>query len=163
MNYAVASDKMNQIGDSKRNYYRLQFNYQALPWLKLQSRIEITKRQAPTTEKESGYLIYQGFQVTPSKKSWNISFRYSLFDTDSYDSRLYVFEQDVPYSFSVPAFSGQGSRFYVLLSSTLSRNISLILRYSQTWYSDRTVISSGPDEINGNKKSDVKVVFRVSF
>jgi len=163
MNYALATDKMNQIGESKRNYYRLQFNYQALPWLKLQSRIEITKRQAPLTGKESGYLIYQGFQVVPPKKTWNVSFRYSLFDTDSYDIRLYVFEQDVPYSFSVPAFSGQGSRFYILLNSNLSRNISLILRFSQTWYSDRDLISSGPDEINGNKKSDVKVVLRISL
>lgn len=163
MNYALATDKMNQIGESKRNYYRLQFNYLALPWLKMQSRIEITKRQAPLTDKESGYIIYQGFQVTPPKKSWNISFRYSLFDTDSYDTRLYVFEQDVPYSFSVPAFSGQGSRFYMLLNSNLSRNISLILRFSQTWYSDRNVISSGPDEIEGNKKSDVKTVLRLSF
>ena len=163
MNYTLATDKMNQIGESKRNYYRLQFNYQALPWLKLQSRIEITKRSVPLTEKESGYLIYQGFQVTPLKKNWNISFRYSLFDTDSYDSRLYVFEQDVPYSFSVPAFSGQGSRFYIVYNATLSRSISLILRYSQTWYSDRTVISSGPDEIDGNKKSDFKAVIRLSF
>jgi hypothetical protein len=86
-----------------------------------------------------------------------------LFDTDSYDTRLYAFEQDVPYSFSVPGFSGKGSRFYVLLNSDLTKDISLILRYSQTWYSDRNVISSGPDEINGNKKSDVKVVLRLSL
>ena len=163
MNYALATDKMNQIGESNRYYYRLQFNYQAMPWLKLQSRIEITKRKVPLKEKESGYLIYQGFQVKPIKQDWSISLRYSLFDTDSYDTRLYAFEQDVPYSFSVPAFSGKGSRFYILLNSNLSRDISLVLRFSQTWYSDRFVISSGPDEISGNKKSDVKVVLRLSF
>lgn len=163
MNYAPAGDKMNQIGESNRNYYRLQFNYQAMPWLKLQSRIEITKRRAPLKEKESGYLIYQGFQINPIEKNWSLSFRYSLFDTDSYDTRLYAFEQDVPYSFSVPAFSGQGSRFYMILNSSLTKNISLILRFSQTWYSDRNIISSGPDEINGNKKSDVKAVLRLSL
>jgi len=163
MNYALATDKMNQIGESNRNYYRLQFNYQAMPWLKLQSRIEITKRQAPLTDKESGYLIYQGFQIKPLTNDFSLSFRYSLFDTDSYDTRLYTFEQDVPYSFSVPSFSGKGSRFYMLLNTSLTKNISLILRFSQTWYSDRNVISSGPDEINGNKKSDVKAVLRLSL
>jgi hypothetical protein len=163
MNYALFTDKMNQLGESNRNYYRLQFNYQAMPWLKLQSRIEITKREAPLKDKESGYLIYQGFQFLPMKQPWSLSFRYLLFDTDSYDTRLYAFEQDVPYSFSVPGFSGKGSRFYVLLNSDLTKDISLILRYSQTWYSDRNVISSGPDEINGNKKSDVKVVLRLSL
>ena len=86
-----------------------------------------------------------------------------MFDTDSYDTRLYVFEQDVPYSFSVPAFSGKGSRFYMMLNSNLTKNISLIIRFAQTWYSDRNVISSGPDEIKGNKKSDLKAVLRLSL
>jgi hypothetical protein len=163
LNYSVSGDKMNKIGESNRDYYRLQLNYQAMPWLKLQSRIEITKREAPETNNESGYIIYQGFQVKPIKQDWSLGFRYSLFDTDSYDTRLYTFEQDVPYSFSVPAFSGKGSRFYVLLNANLARNISVILRFAQTWYSDRNVISSGPDEIAGNKKSDVKAVLKLSF
>ena len=93
----------------------------------------------------------------------SVSFRYLLFDTDSYDTRLYTFEQDVPYSFSIPAFSGKGSRFYILFSSNISRNLAVILRYSQTWYSDRKVISSGNDEIIGNKKSDFKAVVKLSF
>lgn len=163
MNYALTTDRSNQISESKRSYYRLQLNYQALPWLKLQSRIEITKRQAPLKNKESGYLMYQGFQVNPLNTNMSLSFRYSLFDTDSYDTRLYAFEQDVPYSFSVPAFSGKGSRFYVLINSKLAKNLSLILRFSQTWYSDRSVISSGLDEITGNKKSDIKAVLQLSL
>ncbi len=163
MNYAFGSEKLNQVGESGREYYRLQLNYLALPWLKLQSRIEITKYQAPEKVQETGYLIYQGFQVKPPEKEWSVSFRYLLFDTDSYDTRLYAYEQDVPFSFSVPPFSGKGSRFYLLLSSKLYKDISLMLRFSQTWYSDRNVISSGLDEINGNKKSDIKVVFQVSF
>jgi hypothetical protein len=163
MNYSLSTDKMNQIGESNRKYYRLQFNYQAMSWLKLQSRIEITKRESPSTNTETGYLIYQGFQIRPTKDNYSLSFRYVLFDTDSYDTRLYTFEQDVPYSFSVPAFSGKGSRFYLLLNSNLTRNISVILRFAQTWYSDRDVISSGNDEIDGNKKTDVKAVLRISF
>jgi hypothetical protein len=163
MNYSLSTDKMNQIGESNRSYYRLQFNYQAISWLKLQSRIEITKRESPSTDKETGYLIYQGFQIRPTKDNYSVSFRYVLFDTDSYDTRLYTFEQDVPYSFSVPAFSGKGSRFYLLLNSNLTRNISVILRFAQTWYSDRDVISSANDEIDGNKKTDVKAVLRFSF
>lgn len=163
MNYSLLTEKANQIGESERNYYRLQFNYEALPWLRLQSRVEFTQREAPQKNKEVGYLMYQGFQIKSLKRDMNVSFRYLLFDTDSYDTRLYAFEQDVPYSFSIPGFSGQGSRFYVLLNSKFSRNFSVILRFAQTWYSDRSVVSSGLDEIDGNKKSDVKVVLKLSF
>ncbi len=163
MNYAFANDKTNSIGESARQYYRFQFNYQAISWLKLHSRVEFTQRNSPNLNKETGYLIYQGFQIKPLKKAWALSFRYSLFDTDSYDTRLYTFEQDVPYSFSVPAFSGKGSRFYILLNTSLTNTLSLILRFSQTYYSDRDVISSGLDEITGNRKSDAKAVVRFSF
>lgn len=163
MNYSLNDEKMNQLGDSKRDYYRLQLNYQALSWLKFQGRIEITKRNAPDKNLETGYLMYQGFQIKPVNKDLSVSFRYLLFDTDSYDTRLYAFEQDVPFSFSVPAFSGKGSRFYCMFSSAITRHISVILRFAQTFYSDRNVISSGPDEISGNKKSDIKAVMKISF
>jgi hypothetical protein len=163
LNYTLASDKTNKIGESNRDYFRIQLNYQALPWLKLQSRIEITNRKAPLTGKETGYIIYQGFQIKPVEKVWSLNFRYLMFDTDSYDTRLYTYEQDVPNSFSVPSFSGNGSRFYILLNTKLNRNLSFILRYAQTWYSERDVISSGLDEISGNKKSDAKAVLRLSF
>jgi hypothetical protein len=163
LNYALPSDKSNNIGESAREYYRFQFNYQAMPWLKLQSRVEFTQRGTPNLEKETGYLIYQGFQIRPIKKPWTVSFRYSLFDTDSYDTRLYAFEQDVPYSFSVPSFSGNGSRFYLLFNTNISRSLSLMLRFAQTWYSDKDMVGSGLEVINGNKKSDIKAVLRISF
>ncbi|MFZ4546661.1 MAG: hypothetical protein ACOYN4_04470 [Bacteroidales bacterium] len=63
----------------------------------------------------------------------------------------------------VPLTKTGGSRFYVLFNTNLTNRFSLILRFSQTWYSDRAVISSGLDEISGNKKSDVKAVVRFSF
>lgn len=163
MNYSLDGEKMNKIGESVRNYFRIQFNYQAMPWLKLQSRIEIVKRQSPDKAGETGYIIFQGIQVKPLEKDWSVSLRYDLFETDSYDTRLYTYEQDVPYSFSVPSFSGKGSRFYMYYTTSLTKKIAVILRFAQTWYSDRNVISSGLDEISGNKKSDVKAVIRISF
>lgn len=163
LNYSLEAEKMNKAGESQRDYYRVQLNYQALPWLKLQSRIEITKREASLINRESGYLIYQGFQIKPLEKEWSVNFRYVLFDTDSYDTRLYTYENDVPYSFSVPSFSGKGSRFYFMYNTKISRNLSVILRFAQTWYSDRMLISSGLDEIHGNRKSDVKAVIKFSF
>lgn len=163
LNYSLEAEKMYKAGESQRDYYRVQLNYQALPWLKLQSRIEITKREASLINQESGYLIYQGFQIKPPEKEWSVNFRYVLFDTDSYDTRLYTYENDVPYSFSVPSFSGKGSRFYFMYNTKISRNLSVILRFAQTWYSDRMLISSGLDEIHGNRKSDVKAVIKFSF
>ena len=163
MNYALAGEKINAISGIKRQYFRVQLNYQALPWLRLQSRIEAIQRNALGNSTEHGYLIYQGFQIKPVEKEWTLNFRYALFDTDSYDTRLYTYENDVPYSFSVPAFSGNGSRFYAIYNTRINRSLSLILRFSRTWYSDRNVISSGLDQINSDQKSDFKAVLRFKF
>lgn len=40
--------------------------------------------------------------------------RSCIFSTDSWDSRIYAYENDLLYSFSVPALSGMGSRNYVM-------------------------------------------------
>lgn len=163
INTTTESQNTNIIKETTRDYFRLQLNYQALQWLKLQSRVELTYRIQASNEDEKGYMIYQGFQIKPESKKWTLNCRYSLFDTDSYDTRLYAYENDVPYAFSVPAFSGKGSRFYIFYTTELNERITLMLRYGSTWYSDRTIIGSGLDEIEGNRKSDVKAVLRLKL
>lgn len=161
VNIAVSGEKMNEIGEALRDYYRVQLVYQALPWLRLQSRVELSIRNATGKNTEHGYLIYQNFQVKPPEKGWTLNLRYALFDTDSYNARIYTYENDVPLSFSIPAFSGKGSRFYCIVNTKVNDRVTLILRFSQTWYSDRNVISSGFDQIDSNKKSDFKAVLRL--
>lgn len=161
-NFSQADQNLNSIGDATRNYYRVQVNYQVLPWMKIQSRIEIVHRNAGGVY-EKGYLIYQGFQFKPVEGKWVIYSRYALFDTDSYESRLYAYENDVPYAFSIPAFSGNGSRFYVQAGYTFNRNVSVTARFSRTWYSHTSLIGSGLDEIQGDRKSDVKLVLKIEL
>lgn len=39
---------------------------------------------------------------------WNFSLRFTLFKADKWDDRIYVYERDVPGTFSVPAMYGRG-------------------------------------------------------
>jgi hypothetical protein len=92
-----------------------------------------------------------------------VALRYALFDTDSYDSRLYSFESNALYVFSVPAYFYQGSRAYIMVRYTFLRKFDLWVRYGNFIYSNRTSLSSGPEEITGNRKSDVTVQLRMTF
>jgi hypothetical protein len=38
--------------------------------------------------------------------------RLQYFETDSYNSRIYAYENDVLYSYSIPAFYDKGFRYY---------------------------------------------------
>ncbi len=89
--------------------------------------------------------------------------RYALFDTDNYDNRHYVYENDVWLAYSLPAYYGKGVRKYILLAYTLNKQVSIWLRYAHTRYIDRNMIGAGVDAINGNTKNDIKFETRIKF
>ncbi len=111
-----------------------------------------------------GYLIYQ--DATYKRMGSKISFalRYALFDTKSYESRIYAYENDIPGSWSIPAYYNKGNRVYAMLSYNITRHIELWLRWSQTYYSNQSVISEGTlNEIEGHSKNEIKVQMRLKF
>jgi hypothetical protein len=85
------------------------------------------------------------------------------FETDGYNSRLYAYENDVLYSYSIPAFFDKGYRYYVTLNYDLTKKLSFWFRWAQTIYLEKDLIGSGLDEINRNKKSEVKLQARYLF
>ena len=94
---------------------------------------------------------------------WSVVFRYTLFSTESYDCRIYNYEQDIQGAYSLPSFSGKGSKAFILFNFKLMRKASVSLRFSQLVYDDRNVIGSGNDEISGFRKSEVKMMFLVKI
>jgi hypothetical protein len=76
---------------------------------------------------------------------------------------LYAYESDVLYAFSIPSYYYKGSRFYLLGRYSFGRSLDLWVRYSITHYSNKQVIGSGLDEIDGNNKSEIKLQLRYRF
>ena len=99
--------------------------------------------------------------VPQSKVSF--SARFALFDTDSYNSRIYSYENDVLYYFRIPSYYYQGSRSYLTLRYQFKKGIDLWLRYSNWTYYNRETIGSGLNEINGPSKSEFRAQLRFQF
>lgn len=154
---------LNPVENVQRDYYQLTVDYQALSWLKFRNRIYYLQRRVAESGNENGFFISQDLVVRPEEKPYSFTMRYALFDADSYDARIYTYENDLPYTFSVPSFSGKGSRFYALVKLSVTKRVDLWFRYSITSYFDRDVISSGTSEIDGNHKSDFKAMVKISF
>ena len=89
--------------------------------------------------------------------------RFAVFRTPSYNTRIYAYENDVLYSFSIPAYYGNGIRYYFTLRYNATRWLDVWVRWAQTYRSDVKVIGSGLDAIDGNKRSEIKVQMRVKF
>ena len=106
---------------------------------------------------EHGYYLCQDIAFKPEEKPYSLTFRYALFDAKDYNARIYAYENDVLYSFSVPALYGKGMRIYLLGKVKLFNALTLYARIGRTIYSDRDEIGSGLTLIEGNHKTDLKV------
>lgn len=135
----------------------LSLEYQVNKAFFFRSRI-LFSRVTYDNQKSSGFMILQDVQYGFSK--FRITGRIALFDTDDYDTRLYAFENNVLWTFSIPAFSGQGMRHYLLAQYQISSQITTYFRFSRTSYTDRVAISSGLQEINGPTQSETTLLIR---
>ncbi len=118
----------------------------------LLSRVNI---QDQTTH---GFMILQDVQFGIER--WRLTGRVALFDAEIYDNRLYAFENNVLWTFSIPAFSGQGIRYYLLGQYQISPKLTAYLRFARTSYTDRDEISSGLQTIAGSKQTDTALMIR---
>lgn len=146
-----------------QNYYRFNVIYKVSKAVRLQSRVEYTTYERGGGEKEEGFLIFQDINVKPFSSPFSFSFRYALFDTDTYNSRLYAYENDVLYYFSIPAYTNRGTRMYLTARYKITRGVDIWLRYGQWFYNNVESIGSGNNEILSNKKSEVRALLVFKF
>ena len=147
----------------RRRSLLLYYNATPHPLLELRTRLQASQlRDDAGLPWRRGYVLAQDVSVQPSR-TVKVSGRYALFDTDDYDTRQYVFEQDILYAVSIPALSGQGTRVYLLTQLSLSRHLTLWLRYASTHYRHQTTVGSGLEEIQGRERSEVKAQVRYKF
>lgn len=150
------------IGQHQTNY-RFDVSYKISPSFKLRNRVECVTFDQPNHARENGYVILQDIVYKPMSKPLSFSFRYALFDTDGYYSRIYAYESDVLYSFSIPAYYYKGSRTYLTLQYDVTRKIDLWFRIAQFYYSNRETTGSGLTEIQGHHRTDFRVQMRFKF
>jgi hypothetical protein len=115
-------------------------------------------------EKSYGWLAAQDFSYDFIVNVLNISIRYAYFHTPTYENRISIYEKDVLYAFSIPAYYGIGHRIAFNLRFQPSPNLSCYFKYATYIYSDgRETISSGLEEVKGNKLSNIRCWVKYKF
>ena len=147
----------------KQTSYRFNYSYKISETFKIKGRAELVNYDKEESPFETGYLLYQDVAFKPKSNPFSFTFRYAIFDTKSYNSRIYAYENDVLYSFSIPAYYNRGTRTYLTVKYKIRRGIDFWLRYAITYYDNVDVISSGLEEIQGNHKQEIKAQVRFKF
>ena len=156
----IPEGNLNVLSDQLKHNYIFNVDYELKSNLKFKTKIQ-SSTQHEGDEFTKGFVILQdvNFDV------WKLKFhtRVALFDTDNFDNAQYVYENDVLYAFSIPAYNGKGVRNYVMVRYDPMKNVSLWVRYSSFTFQDREVIGSGLEEANGDRSSEIKMMARIKF
>lgn len=142
-----------------KSHLRLHLLYKLAENISCRSQIDIQYNSAS----DKGYLMFEELSCSFYRQYYSIIFRYTLFDTDSYDSRIYANERQVPMLFSISQYADQGSAVYFLFKIRLRKNITIWSRFSHVHYNNKAFISSGLTEIEGNTKNEIALEIKYSF
>ena len=163
-NYNGAYDFLAQTNNTTQNNLRFNLSWSLSRAVILKNRLEYVSYHDPLeNHTDNGFLLYQDVLYRPATLPVNITLRYALFSTGSWDSRIYAYENDVLYAFSVPAYYDNGQRVYLIAKINAGRKVSFWLRIAQTTFFNRGSIGSGADEIIGNHKTEFKVQTRIKL
>ncbi len=152
----------NQILLRDRKQFRFEILYDISKVLRLRNRIEINSFKIDDAEiNENGFLFYTDLRYIPNNK-FIIQGRIIFFRTDSYNSRIYEYENDLSGIMTNLAMFGEGVRWYLLVKYSYKKT-TFGIKYSETFKPKEKTMSSGDNEIMNNIDNRVSIQFDIQF
>lgn len=158
----LPGDQIPSPSPESKEGLRFQIRNQVTETLRWRSRLEWVWFKDVIRE-DRGILMFQELKWQKIGAPVSIVGRFTMFQSTSYDARIYAYEQDVPGVYAIPAFQGKGSGYFVLLRYKMNYRIDWWVRFGQIFYDDRDETGSGLDEISGDRKSNIKLQCRIKL
>ncbi len=160
---SVPSENVNTLQEQIKRNYIFNIDYQLQSWLDLK-----TKVQSSTLDEGEDFTKGIAIIQDVNFEIWKLKFytRMALFDADDFNNAQYVYENDVLYAFSIPAYIGTGIRNYVMVRYDPLSNTSLWIRYSRTEFKNAaatSTVGSSLDLAQGDTASEIKAMVRIKF
>ncbi|WP_339810458.1 helix-hairpin-helix domain-containing protein [uncultured Imperialibacter sp.] len=159
-NGEILADNLQVPVETKKGNIILNLDHDTGNLLSFKSRLQLSRYEKEEVV-STGFAIIQDLNLTLPK--WRFSSRIALFDTDDYSNRQYVYEKDVLYAFSIPAYTGKGIRTYLLAQYKIGDKVTIWGRWAKFSYMNTKSTGSGLQEINGSLKNDFKVQIKVAL
>ena len=104
-----------------------------------------------------------------SGRGLSIRLRAQFFDARNWDNRIYLYEHDVLYAFSIPATYGLGGRAYLCLKWQAHPRVAVYVRLSETIYARNWYLAHYPEWQTADHRTsiptrtDLHMVIRCKF
>ncbi len=159
---SVSEDQFANIAYGELYKWRIQSTMDYTEALSGQVRLAFSHFNQDTA-KYNGWLLYYEHFYEPPQTDFRVSLRINIFDVEDYTARIYTYERDVLYSFSVPSFQATGIRYYLNVKWDVLEDLSLYGRIDRTNYLHKQEVSSGNELINEPHKTSVHLKMRWTF
>lgn len=105
-----------------------------------------------------GFMVSE--QLTWQHRQWQLNAIAAYFNTDDFASRLYLYERQMAHEYYMPSYFGRGLHLAALATWQPLSRLSLSARLAYTNYSDRDIIGTGLQQINGSYVTDLDLQLR---
>lgn len=133
----IKLDKISNTLDVSKNSYRVSFKNHINSYFEISPRFEYTTYKY-LNETESGFMIYCDFKYLSLSKVFKVQSRLAYYDTDSYNTRIFAYENDVLYAFSFPSYYYKGYRAYLNSSYRISKSVTFYAKVGYSYWKDRS-------------------------
>ncbi len=148
----------NIIQNRKTEKFRFELIYAINKTIQLKSRVELLYLNQFNSN-EKGILLFEDVKLKLDKIT--IYGRFIFFQTDSFNSRIYEFENDISGIMTNPALYNSGIKWYLLAKYTPFKNFYISAKYSELYKPNETYIGTRNNQIIGN--IDNKFSLQVDF
>ncbi|MCK9426050.1 MAG: helix-hairpin-helix domain-containing protein [Ignavibacteriaceae bacterium] len=146
----ITGKEVKEFTERFRQQVRFETTFPVSSKLYLKNRIEYNSYSLKKDSfNEKGWLFFQDVKY---KIEGDLSLygRIIFFKTDSFNSAIYEFENDLPGIMSNLAMYGEGFRCYLLVKVKLLNRLAVSFKYSETTKPKEKTLSSGTSEIFTN-------------
>lgn len=154
-NSSSQQEAVRTVVNKSLQQIRLQLDVKVNRQWSLRNRVAIRDYQKEGLRSQ-GFGLFQDLYYSSPSGRWSAKFRYAVFQTDSYDARIYAYEHDLLYQFSVPAYDGQGFKAYLLLRWKPTDFLRWEMRISRLERRDVDQLGSGNELIDAPHRTEVK-------
>lgn len=154
---------VNEVVRLGKSSIRWHADYDVSKSLTVKTRIEMSLFDEPGASGERGYLVFQDFNYRPISKPYGFATRFAVFNTESFDTRIFAYETEVLYAYSIIGLSGRGTRAYLMFTYSPFDWLDIWARVANTWYSEDEPVGSGNDAFPGFTRSDAKLQMRIKW
>jgi hypothetical protein len=161
-NNPEVNEGMSSLTEFGMAKYRYHISYAPTREWRFQNRVELSQYFVNETT-EWGYMVYQDVQYRPQRLPFVFTLRLALFETESWNTRIYAYEPDILYAFSVPAYYSQGLRTAFVIKYSAMDNLDFWFKFANTYYNNQDGLGSGLDFIEGKNRTDFKLQLRYRF